>query len=61
MKHQRESFDNSGVTLAILLSLKTMESLQNGVTTHFQATPLLSMRTVSLASLQSSCSVNADA
>ena len=30
------------MTLAILLSLKAMESLQNGVETHFVVTPLLS-------------------
>ena len=38
------------MTLAILLSLKTMESLQIGVATHFRATPLFSMKTVSLES-----------
>ena len=32
---------NAAMTLAILLSLKTMVSLQNGVATHFQATPLI--------------------
>ena len=40
------------MTLAILLSLKTMELLQNQVGTHFRATPLFSMRTVLLMSLQ---------
>ena len=54
-KRQRKHSDNSTMTLAILLSLKTMESLQNGVTTHFQVTPLLSLRTESLASPQSWC------
>ena len=43
----------AAMTLAILFSLKTMESIQNGVVTHFRATPLFSMRTVLLASLQS--------
>ena len=38
------------MTLAILLSLKTMELLGNGVATHFQSTLLLSMRTESQAS-----------
>ena len=47
------------MTLAILFSLKTMGSLQNGVATHFQLTPLFT--TDSLASLQSCCSVDADA
>ena len=51
----------SAMTLAILFSLKTIESLQNGVATYFQATPLFSMRTVSLVSSQSCCSVDADA
>ena len=46
---------------SVLFSLKTMESLQIGVTTHFWATPLFSMRTVLLASLQSYRSVDADA
>ena len=36
---------NDAMTLAILFSLKTIESLQNGFATHFQATPLSSMRT----------------
>ena len=31
---------NASIMLAILLSLKTMESLQNGVATHFEVTPL---------------------
>ena len=47
--------------LAILFSLKTMKSLQNGVATHFQPTPFFSMRTVQLVSSQSCCSVEADA
>ena len=34
--------------------------LQNGFTTHFQASPLISMRTVSQASSQSGRSVDAD-
>ena len=47
--------------LAILFSLKKMESLQNRVATHFQTTSLFSMRTVSIVLSQSSGSVNADA
>ena len=46
--------------LAILL-LKTMESLENGLQPHSGVAPLYSMRTVSLASLQSCRSVDADA
>ena len=38
-----------------------MESLQNGVATYFQVTPLISMRTKSPASWQSCHSVDADA
>ena len=40
---QRQRCDNSAMRLAVLLSLKTMESLQNGVATHFRVTPLVSM------------------
>ena len=36
-------------------------TLQNGVATHFQASPLISMRTESLASSQSCRSVDVDA
>ena len=49
------------MTLAIPFSLKTIESLQNGVATYLQATPLISMRTKSLASSQSCRSFDADA
>ena len=38
--------------LAILFSLETMESLQNGVATHFRVIPLFSMITESLVSSQ---------
>ena len=48
------------MTLAIVFSLKTMESLQIGVATHFRVTPSFSMRRVSLASSQSCLSVDAD-
>ena len=49
------------MTLTILFSFKTMESLQNGIATHFQATPLISMRAELQASLQSCRSVATDA
>ena len=52
---------NAAMTFAILFSLKTMESLQNGFATHFQVSPLISMRKESLASSQSGRSVDADA
>ena len=60
-KRQRQCCDNSAMTLAILFSLKTMELLQNGVTTYFQVIPLISMRTESQASSQSCRSIDADA
>ena len=47
--------------LAMLFSFKTMDLLQIEVATHFQAIPLISMRTQSLASSQSCRSVDADA
>ena len=43
---------NAVMTLAILFSLKTMESLENGLQPHSGATPLFSMRTELQASLQ---------
>ena len=46
--------------LVILFSLKTVESLQNGVATHFQVTPLFSMRTELLALSQNCSSVDAN-
>ena len=60
-KRQRQCCDNSAITLAILFSLKTVESLENRLQTHFGATPLFSMRTVLLSSSQSCRSVDADA
>ena len=45
-KRQRQGCDDA---FAIPFSLKTMESLQNGVATYFQVTPLISMRTESLS------------
>ena len=49
------------MTLEILFSLKTVESLENRLQTNSGATPLFSMRTVLLASSQSCRSVDADA
>ena len=46
---------------ADLFSSKTMESLLDGVATHFQASVLFLMRTESLASSQSRRSIDADA
>ena len=48
-KHQGQRCDNSAIML------------QNGFATHFQASPLISMTTESLASSQSGRSVDADA
>ena len=59
-KRQGQRCDNSVMTLVILFSLKTMESLQVRVATHFRAILLFSMRTVSLASTQSCRSFDAD-
>ena len=58
---QRRHCNNSAMMLVIRFSLQTMESLQNGVATHFQATSLFSMRTESLASSQSCRSIDSDA
>ena len=44
-----------------IVSLITMELCKNGVATHFKVTPLISMRTVSLALMQSCRGVDADA
>ena len=49
------------MALAILFSLKTMESLKNGMQPQSVATPLFSMRTEFLVSSQSCRSVDADA
>ena len=47
--------------LTRLFSLKTMESLENGLQLHSGATPLFSMRTILLASSQSCRSIHTDA
>ena len=49
-ERQSQRCNNSAMRLVILLYLITMELLQNRIGTHFQATPLFSMRAVSLAS-----------
>ena len=52
-KRQRQHCENSMMMQVILFSLKPMVSLHNWVATHFQVTPLFSMKTLVLASLQS--------
>ena len=49
------------MTLAILFSLKTIELIENGLQLQSGVTPLVSIRTVLLASSQSCHSVDADA
>ena len=49
-KRQRQGCDNSVMTLAILFSLKSVESLENRLQPHSGATPLFLMRTESQAS-----------
>ena len=51
-KHLRQRYENSVMTLAILFSLKTMESLENGLQPQSGETPLFSVRPVALASSQ---------
>ena len=46
-KHQSQFGINTVMTLVTQFSLTTMESLQNGLQPHSQATPLWSMRTSS--------------
>ena len=60
-KCQCQRCENCAMTVAILFSLKTMESLQNGVATHFQVTPSFTMITESIASSQHCRRVDADA
>ena len=56
IKRQHQRGDNS-----VWHSLKTMESLENGLQLHSGVTPLFSMRTESLASSQKYRSVGANA
>ena len=58
-KRHRQCCDSSAMMLVVLFSLKITQSLQNGIATHFQVTPLLSMRTESLGSSESSQSSDA--
>ena len=60
-EHQCQCCTNSAMILAILFLLKTMESHQNGIATHFQETLLFSLRAVWLVSWQSCYSIDADA
>ena len=48
-KHQRRFCDHSAMTLVILFSLKSMETFENGLLTHYGALS------------RSCCSVDADA
>ena len=50
IERQHQRCDNSAMMAMILFSLKTMESLENGLQSHSGATSLFSIRTVSLAS-----------
>ena len=58
IKGQCQHCDNFPMMLAILFSLETTVSLENGLQLHSGATPLL---TESLASLESCYSADADA
>ena len=49
-KRQHQRYDDDAMMLAILFSLKTMESLENGLQTQSGETPVFSMRTDSQAS-----------
>ena len=60
-KRQWQHCDNSVMTLAILFSMKSVESLENRLQPHSGATPLFSIRTESQASSLSCRSVDADA
>ena len=60
-KRKCQCSDNSVIMLAALFTLKTMESLKNGLQPQSGVTPLFSIRTVSLVSSQSCCSVDTDA
>ena len=52
-KQHSQHCDNCVMMLVILFSLKTMETLENGLQPHSGGTPLFSMRTVSLPSSHS--------
>ena len=59
-KRQRQRCDNSAMMLAMTLSLKSVESLENGLQSHSGANPLFSMRTELQVSSQSCRRVDAD-
>ena len=54
-----QRYDNAAMTLVMLVWLKTMQSLQNGLQPHSEVTPLFSMKTGLLASSQICHSVDA--
>ena len=60
-RHFTTSRDSNVDVTSTTSFLKTVESLQNGVATYFQATPLFSMRTELLVSSQSCHSADSDA
>ena len=59
-KCRRQYCNNSAMILALLFSLKSTASLENGLQPYSGVTLLFSTRTVLLASLQSCRSVDAD-
>ena len=60
-KRQHQHCDNVATTLAILFSLKTMESLENRLQLLAEVSQLFSLRIESLVSSRSCLSVDADA
>ena len=60
-KRQHQWYDNSVMMLVILLSSKTMESLENELQSHSGVTPLFSRTAVSPLSSQSCHSIDFDA
>ena len=56
---QRERYENIVMKLAILFTVKIIDSFENGLQPHSRATLLFSIRIVPLASLQSCRSVDA--
>ena len=60
-KRLRQRCDNSAMMPAMLFSLKTVDSLQNGLQPHSGVTPSFSMKTLLLATSQSCGSVDSDA
>ena len=60
-EHHRQHCNNCVMSPAILFSLKTTESIKNGFQPQSGLTPLFSMRTISLTSLQRCLSNDVDA